>query len=188
MSPSTPSFVRNFARVLLLAFASIAAPALAMADRAPPLPPQVTATAPDLKAQGGGLLTFLGLSIYDGWYWSPVRGWPHDGPYALDLHYHRNLDGRKIAQRSIDEIATLGYGSDDERGRWAAQMARIFPDVRAGDRLTGVKTSAGSVRYFHNGKPIGDIADPGFAHAFFGIWLDPKSSRADFRKKLLGAQ
>lgn len=188
MSPSTPSFVRNFARVLLLAFASIAAPALAMADRAPPLPPQVTATAPHLKAQGGGLLTFLGLSIYDGWYWSPVRGWPHDGPYALDLHYHRNLDGRKIAQRSIDEIATLGYGSDDERGRWAAQMARIFPDVRAGDRLTGVKTSAGSVRYFHNGKPIGDIADPGFAHAFFGIWLDPKSSRADFRKKLLGAQ
>ena len=62
---------------------------------------------------------------------------------------------------------------------------RVFS---AGDRLTGVKTATGSMRYFHNGKPIGEIADPGFAHAFFGIWLDPKSSRADFRKKLLGAQ
>ena len=44
------------------------------------------------------------------------------------------------------------------------------------------------MRYFHNGTPIGEIADPGFAQAFFGIWLDPKSSRADFRQKLLGAQ
>ena len=43
------------------------------------------------------------------------------------------------------------------------------------------------MRYFHNGKPIGEIAEPGFAQAFFGIWLDPKTSRADFREKLLGA-
>jgi hypothetical protein len=65
-------------------------------------------------------------------------------------------------------------------------MAQLFPDVRRGDRLTGVSLDGGSVRFFHNGAPIGDIADPGFAHAFFAIWLDPKSTRADFREKLLG--
>jgi hypothetical protein len=157
-----------------------------MADRAPPLPASVVALAPDLKAQGGGELTFFGLSVYDGWYWSPAGGWPHSGPYALDLHYHRKLEGASIAQRSVDEIAKLGYGTSDERTRWGALMAKIFPNVARGDRLTGVYTGAGAVRYFHNGKPIGEIAEPGFAQAFFGIWLDPKTSRTDFREKLLG--
>jgi len=183
---SSGSSVGAAVRAFALAVALTAAPAFAMADRAPPLPSSVVALAPDLKAQGGGELTFFGLSVYDGWYWSPARGWPHSGPYALDLHYHRSLEGAKIAQRSVDEIAKLGYGTPDERTRWGALMAKIFPDVARGDRLTGVYTGAGAVRYFHNGKPIGEIAEPGFARAFFGIWLDPKTSRTDFREKLLG--
>ena len=65
-------------------------------------------------------------------------------------------------------------------------MKRIFPNVDQNDRLTGVNLPGGVVRYFHNGKPIGDIADPGFSRAFFGIWLDPKTSELDFRQLLLG--
>jgi hypothetical protein len=59
-------------------------------------------------------------------------------------------------------------------------MTRILPDVRNGDRLTGVHTNTGAVRHFYSGRPIGTIDEPGFARAFFGIWLDPKSSRAAF--------
>ena len=143
--------------------------------------------APTLKIRGGGELTFFGISIYDGWYWSGATGWPQSGPYALDLHYHRSLDGAKIAARSVEEIAKLGFGSDAERLRWGQAMARLFPDVKRGDRLTGVNTGAGGVRYFLNGNAIGEIDDPGFANAFFGIWLHPKTSQADFRQKLLGA-
>ncbi len=161
---------------------------MAIADPVPPLPASVIQVAPNLKVQGGGELTFFGIAVYDGWFWSPVQGWPNQGPYALDLHYHRDLAGAKIAQRSVDEIARLGYGSPGERARWGQLMTRIFPDVRSGDRITGVYTTAGTVAYFHNGKPIGEIAEPGFAHAFFGIWLDPKTSRSDFRQKLLGQQ
>ncbi|MEO8507478.1 MAG: chalcone isomerase family protein [Betaproteobacteria bacterium] len=187
MSHSTRSSALERALMaVVIAAACAAAPAAATLERAPPLPAGVVALAPDLKVQGGGELTYFGISVYDGWYWSPVRGWPHGGPHALDLIYHRNLDGTKIAQRSVDEIAKLGYGSDAERTRWGQLMARLFPDVRRGDRLTGVYTGAGAVRYFHNGKSIGEIAEPGFAQAFFGIWLDPKTSRADFRQKLLG--
>ena len=87
---------------------------------------------------------------------------------------------------SVHEMANLDYVTPDQRTRWGALMARIFPDVRKGDRLTGVHTDDGVVRYFHNGRAIGSIDEPGFARAFFGIWLDPKSSRADFRRKLLG--
>ena len=153
---------------------------------APPLPSQVLALAPNLKVQGGGELTFFGISVYDGYYWSPTRGWTQDGPFALDLHYHRALDGAKIAERSVSEIAKLGYGTREQRARWGEEMRRMFPDVRRGDRLTGVNLPGGVVRYFHNGKSIGEIADPGFARAFFGIWLDPKTSESGFRQLLLG--
>ena len=195
MSPSTRSRGRRPAgpRAGLAALAAAALLALsplaqATAERAPPLPPDVARLAPGLKAQGGGLLTWFGVSVYDGWYWIDARGWPEAGPYALDLHYHRDLVGAKIAERSVEEIAKLSYGTGAERARWGARMAQVFPDVRRGDRLTGVSLDGNAVRFFHNGAPIGEIADPGFAHAFFAIWLDPRSSRADFRDKLLGRQ
>jgi hypothetical protein len=169
---------------LTVAVAMSARPALAL--DAPPLPPQVAALAPGLKAQGGGELTFFGLSIYNGYFWSPRRGWKEDGPCALDLHYHRALDGAKIAERSLQEIAKLGYGTPEQRSRWGEQMRRLFPDVEKGDSLTGISLPGGIVRYFHNSRPIGEIDDAEFARAFFGIWLDPKTSEAAFRQLLLG--
>ena len=78
---------------------------------APPLPPRVMELVPGLKVQGGGELTFFGISIYDGYYWSPARGWSKEGPFALDLHYHLALDGAKIAERSVGEITKLGLGT-----------------------------------------------------------------------------
>lgn len=173
---------------MLLAVVLAAMSTLATAEGAPPLPSTVLTIAPGLKLQGGGEFTFYGISVYDGWYWSHARGWPHDAPYALDLHYRRSLQGARIAARSVEEIAQLGYGAPEQRARWGALMAKIFPDVTRGDRLTGVYTGSGAVRYFHNDRPIGEIAEPGFARAFFGIWLDPRTSRNDFREKLLGAQ
>ena len=182
-APDLRATVVALATLVTIGTASVAG---ASADRAPPLPPDVARLAPGLRPLGGGLLTWFGLAVYDAWYWVAARGWPDAGPYALDLHYHRDLVGARIAERSVDEIAKLGYGTTVERARWGERMAQLFPDVRRGDRLTGVSLDGGSVRFFHNGAPIGDIADPGFAHAFFAIWLDPKSTRADFREKLLG--
>jgi len=193
MSDSTRSsaleaYSRRAAGLVPLVFAALLAMTTvpARAVDAPPLPSQVLALAPNLKVQGGGELTFFGISVYDGYYWSPTRGWTQDGPFALDLHYHRALDGARIAERSLSEIAKLGYGTAEQRARWGDEMRRMFPDVRRGDRLTGVNLPGGVVRYFHNGKSIGEIADPGFARAFFGIWLDPKTSEFAFRQLLLG--
>ena len=123
----------TLAAVLVLVFAPGAG-----AMQAPPLPPAVAALAPSLQPQGGGVLKFLGLSIYDGWYWSRERGWSLEQPFALDLHYHRSLAGAKIAERSLEEIARLRIGSKAQRARWGEQMRAIFPDVQKGDRITGV--------------------------------------------------
>jgi hypothetical protein len=169
---------------------ALALPLLALAHHqrvdAPPLPPAVAALAPDVQAQGGGELRHFGFRVYDGWYWGPGHDWSLAAPFALDLHYHRTLAGAGIAERSVEEIARLGLGTAAQLARWGEAMRGIFPDVRAGDRLTGVFLPPGVVRYFSNGAPIGEIADPAFARAFFGIWLDPRTSRADFRAKLLG--
>jgi hypothetical protein len=174
------------ALVVAGALALLMAPVHALASSPPPLPAAIAEMAPSLKVRGGGELTWFGLSVYDGWYWSAAPGWPQGGPYALDLHYHRSLDGARIAARSVDEITKLGFGTSAERVRWGEAMARVFPDVKRGDRITGVNVGGGIVRYFLNGRAIGEIGDPGFADAFFGIWLHPKTSQAEFRQKLLG--
>jgi hypothetical protein len=141
---------------------------------------------PEVKLRGGGELTMLGLSIYDGYYWSPTGGWSPDQPFALELVYHHSLYGVKIAERSVEEMAKLGYGTPRQRERWGEQMTRIFPDVDDGDRLTGVNLPREGVRFFRNGVPIGRIEDRDFARAFFAIWLDPRTSEPALRKKLLG--
>lgn len=176
---------RRALAAVLVALLVAVAPVVSAVTLAPPLPARVAALTPDLRPQGGGALTYFGLSIYDGWYWSSARGWSMARPFALDLHYHRKLEGANIAARSVDEIAKLGLGSAGQRAHWGELMRAIFPDVKKGDRITGVHLPPGTVRYFFNGLPIGDIVDPEFARAFFGIWLDPRSSRRDFRSKLL---
>jgi hypothetical protein len=155
---------------------------------APPLPPAVAEQAKGLRPQGGGEMRFLGMSIYDGWYWGHSHEWSLTSPFALDLHYRRSLRGSMIAERSVSEIARLDVANRVQLEAWGEQLRRIFPDVSDGDRITGLFVPPGIVRYFFNGAPIGEVADPAFARAFFGIWLDPKTSRADFRTQLLGAR
>ena len=179
------SRVRDFARVaaaLLVATCAFASPRAG----APPLPATVSAIAPDLRPLGGGEMRVFGFAVYDGWYWAPARDFSMAQPFALDLRYRRALDGAKIAERSVEEIAKLGYGTSAERARWAEAMKGIFPSVIEGDRITGVNVPALGARFFHNGRPIGDVPDPSFARAFFAIWLDPRTSRPAFRERLLG--
>jgi len=186
MSATTRSLAHSV--LALVAAATLACgTAFAMGSTAPPpLPEPVRALAPEARAQGGGELRYFGLSIYDGFYWSAARAFSVSQPFALDLHYHRNLDGDRIAGRSIDEIRKLGIGTPEDHTRWLDAMQRLFPDIRKGDRLTGVNVPGRGARFFHNGNAIGDIADVSFARAFFGIWLDPKTSQPGFRKLLLG--
>ena len=150
------------------------------------LPPGVRATLPEARLQGPGVLRFLGIAIYDAYYWGSQKAYSPASPFALELHYHRPLEGGRIAQRSIEEITALGHGSPEDRERWGREMARLFPDVRPGDRLIGVNVPRQGARFFHNGKPIGSIDDVAFTRAFFGIWFNRGTSRPDLRRQLLG--
>ncbi len=178
---------RSFAASALAALSMVAAP---MADgravRAPGLPTEVARIAPGVALRGGGDFRWFGFHVYDGFLWAAPGDDPRDGTFVLDLHYRRSLDGEKIAERSAHEIEKLGYGTPSERERWSRFMLGLFPDVRDGDRLTGVHLPGRGVRFFHNGRPIGETDDPAFARAFFAIWLDPRTSQPAFRRTLLG--
>jgi hypothetical protein len=164
--------------------------AAAVADTSTPgLPPAVAAQMPKVTIRGGGELTFLGLSIYDARLYldAGARGdCAPDEPFALQLIYKRRLYGERIAARSVEEMSKLGYGTEEQRARWGELLKQILPDVDAGDFLTGVNMPKRGVRFYQNGTPIGTIDDREFAQAFFGIWLDPRTSEPVLRKQLLG--
>ncbi len=142
-----------------------------------------------MRIRGGGELTFMGMSIYDArLYRSPgARGdCAPDESFALQLTYKRRLYGDRIAERSVEEMTKLGYGTKEQRARWGAQLRQMLPDVSDGDSLTGVNVPRVGVRFYQNGEALGSIDDREFARAFFAIWLDPRTSEPALRKRLLG--
>jgi len=174
-------------RRLLIAAALLPA-GRARASVAPP--PEVAAELPGARTQGAGQMRFFGLRVYDVRLWAgepaSATNWAAL-PLALEIEYARELQGDAIAERSLKEMRRQADIAADTGARWLAEMARIFPDVRAGDRITGVHRPGTGARFFVNGRLQGDLPDAEFARLFFGIWLSPRTSEPALRAALLGA-
>ncbi len=141
------------------------------------------------QLQGEGTLRWFGLKIYDARLFSSDRLAPERAlqqPFALELTYARDFSGLKIAETSLDEIRKLTGAPDDRTDQWFAHMQRIFPSVKAGDRLRGVYEPGRAAHFYFNNQFIGSIQDAEFARAFFSIWLDPRTTKPDLRSQLLG--
>ncbi len=153
-------------------------------------PPELASELPGAALRGSAVMRFLGLHIYDIRLWSPapLTGDAATQPLALELVYARKLDGEKIASRSIDEMRRIAPFSDAQADKWLAAMTRLFPDVQAGDRLTGVQRAGPSTRFYFNGQSRGEVADADFTRLFFGIWLSPRTSEPRLRELLLGGK
>lgn len=180
---------RAVAAVAVLPLAVASLPSLGNAPATVPRPREVEAELPGALLRGQGRLRFLGLSVYD------ARLWVADGfepasygaaPLALELVYARRLVGRMIAERSLEEMQRVPGISPEQGTRWLEAMRGVFPDVTAGDRITGVHRPGAAARFFVNANLRGEIADPEFARRFFGIWLSPTTSEPSLRQSLLG--
>jgi hypothetical protein len=181
-----PCFTRRSA-VLLLA----SMPLHSLGKRAASLPPEVSAELPGALLLGEGRLRFLGMHIYDVRLWgegAQVAREPKTEPLALELQYARALSGRDIAERSLKEMQGLETVAAAQAERWLVQMRQIFPDVKAGDRITGVQRPLEAARFFVNGQPSGEVRDADFTRLFFGIWLSPRTSQPGLRDALLGTR
>lgn len=167
------------------------APALAQADPAAgdAPPPEVASQLPGARLQGKARLRFLGLSVYDARLWAASQPQAADwtlAPLALELAYLRSLNGVQIAERSLVEMRRQADIAPADAERWLAAMKASFPDVRAGDRITGLLLPGRGARFFVNGSPSGEFAEAAFARLFFGIWLSPATSEPAMRDALLG--
>jgi hypothetical protein len=174
-------------RALLLA-AVLAWPAALWATAATP-PVEVSAALPGASLQGHGRLRYLGLHIYDASLWSPARVAANDAltaALALELRYARKLRGALIAERSLDEMKRVGDVSEADGQRWLNAMKQVFPDVHAGDRITGVHRPGEGAAFFVNGRASGEVRDAKFAQLFFAVWLSPRTSQPALRSALLG--
>lgn len=143
-----------------------------------------------LVLRGQGTLRFLGLAIYEARLWvapgfDPEQWQTH--PLMLRLEYRRALDGRGIADRSLQEMRRGGPLAEEQAERWVAWMRESFPNVQAGDQISGrwaPSRQATAVRV--NQGAWRELVDGAFGARFFGIWLAPHSSAPTLRAQLLG--
>ena len=144
---------------------------------------------PGSRLQGEATLRYFGLRVYHARLWTMPDfkvSQNSEQPLVLELEYLRDLQGQAIAERSLQEMQRSGPIPDAQAQRWLSEMQRLLPDVKAGDRLSGQHLPGQGARFWHNGRPIGQIDDPAFARLFFGIWLAPTTSEPGMRVALLG--
>lgn len=156
--------------------------------------PNAAYSRPEILALGGVMptapvrLRVWGFEVYDARLWTP-SSFKHTQSaqfsFALELQYLRKLDGSAIASRSIDEMRRVGSFSDAQAQTWLSAMRGMFPDVSAGERITGINLPGEGAEFWVNGQRVGLIKDETFARLFFGIWLDERTSEPKMRAQLL---
>ncbi len=165
-----------------------ASAALAQTPDAGDLPPELKQALPAGQLIGQGRLTVWGFQVYDARLWAPAgfeRSRHASQPLALELAYLRDFKAADIASRSLHEMRRGAAFSDSQAARWTAQMLRVIPDVKKGDRILGLHRPGVGAAFWVNGQASGEIRDAEFARLFFGIWLSPQSSEPQLREALL---
>jgi len=135
------------------------------------------------KLQGSGKLTWWGFHIYDASFYR--SGNLSSSEFALDMRYHKSFTGVSIANRTADEMKRIGT-SDMQAALWSKELASFLPDVESGQTLTAIYAPKQGTTFYYEGKRIALIPGADFSKAFFGIWLDPKTSAPKLRAELLG--
>ena len=186
MENSASKVAKVFSFIL---FVSLTISGLAMSNNAVAQEPDakhINSYVPNAKLVGKGMFSYYFWDVYTGELYAPDGAYQNQPPFALKLTYQRDLEGKKIAQRSIDEMKKQGDVSADDSDKWLSLMEAIFPDVSEGDVITGIATKEGTSVFYVNGEKADEIDDKAFTQRFFDIWLSDKTSEPKFRKKLLG--
>lgn len=143
---------------------------------------------PRAKLIGQVRLKVWGFDIYDARLWASA---PFSAAsfatsaLALELNYLRNFQATEIAERSLKEMRRSQPVSDAQAAQWTADLLRVIPDVRKGDRITAVHRPGQGTTFWINGRASGEVPDADFARLFFGIWLSPDTSEPRMREALL---
>ncbi len=150
--------------------------------------PELKEALPQSQLMGKARLKVWGFEVYDARLWAPgsfSAGSHATSPLALELVYLRDFRAADIAERSLREMRRSQPLSNAQAAQWTADMLRVIPDVRKGDRIMGVHRPGLGAAFWVNGQARGEIRDAEFAKLFFGIWLSPHTSEPQLRQALL---
>ncbi|MCZ4313415.1 chalcone isomerase family protein [Comamonadaceae bacterium G21597-S1] len=159
--------------------------------RASVAPAEVRTALPSAVLSGSTRFTYWGFSVYDASLWVLPGFDPREFErhrFALHLQYLRNFTNAAITERSVDEMSRQSGATPERRALWRQWLRNAFPDVRAGDRITGVNQPGEGAVFLTNGRQTGSIPDPAFARLFFGIWLGSDTSEPAMRTALLSGK
>ena len=143
---------------------------------------------PGAQLAGSAKLTVWGFDVYRASLWvgpSFRQSRYSDHAFALELAYLRKFDAAAITQRTLDEMQRQAKLPPEKVRVWREAMLSIFPDVKPGDRITGIHQPGAPTRFLVNGKPKGEMVDDEFDQLFFGIWLSEATSEPALRQALL---
>lgn len=140
----------------------------------------------DATMVGTTRFTFMFWDIYDAVLYAPQGLWQAQPPFVLTLTYLREFAGNDIAERSVKEMRKQGEYDADTLSQWRSMMMNLFPDVKEGDKISGVLDRNNVTHFYLNDDLLGNIDDQGFSTAFFAIWLGEKTSEPKMRSELIG--
>ncbi len=152
------------------------------------LPPDLQSLLPAAALAGQAKMTVWGFEVYHATLWTSPGFWraPTNSTCSRwNWQYLRDFAGSRHCQAVHCRDAAPSPLATEVQTRWEAQMRALFPDVKAGDRITGVNQPGVGAAFWHNGKALGDVRDVPFAQQFFGIWLSPQTSEPHLRQALL---
>lgn len=141
---------------------------------------------PNASVVGRGNLSYAFWDIYEATLYAPEGRFDYQKPFALSIEYFHAIDGKDIADESVQEMRRQGFDDEVKLAAWYAQMKSIFPDVEDRTVLSAIFTPGLQTTFYNGTKPIGSIKGDDFGKVFFDIWLGEKTSEPELRRALLG--
>lgn len=144
---------------------------------------------PELETVGQGSYRYMLWQLYDARLASSDGNfvdYEQSTPLLLELTYKRNISRDQFIKATVDEWKKLRQSSSEQQQHWAEQLAKLWQDVKKGDRLAAVLLPDNTVEFYFNGIKTGVLADEAFGPAFFNIWLDSATSAPKLREQLTG--
>ncbi len=140
-----------------------------------------------MQKVGDTRLTWLIWDVYDAALYTPTGTFAVQQPFVLELTYLRTLNGNKVAQKTTEEMARLGFTNAAKLARWQLQLTNWFDGIQPGTRLAAMRNANGTTTFIRDGKQVlGTMNDTEFTQYFFAIWLSERTLRPDLRRELLG--
>ncbi|MGB0907755.1 MAG: chalcone isomerase family protein [Maricaulaceae bacterium] len=111
------------------------------------------------------------FKLYDASLCSQNSEFKDDAPFALSLDYLRSFSSEQITKAAIHEMARFSGKEQSEFDDFRPTLLACFPDVKKGDQILSISTSATTAEFHYNGKPHCEMEHPDLREHFFGIWL-----------------